>query len=285
MARLSLIRKLRERDWLATLPRAYREQYAKTKSRADQIVLVEKWHEEERMRQREWESARDHWEDIHQELPHDFKDHLFQDQLNVFLGNLATQLPAYQQPVVNKMKEVPASDRYWVWYRTVVDLADKTPLLPTPPEAKRYGSYESLPDYLKNEIKFRKHPKIIQTLPQYWPAFAIGITDYVHKHKLTLVQPLGPSKKSQMPKEVQPAIDELWRILNRAVNAKDKPEQEEQAKRDILKLVKAEGKWPDYPQTIMELARNYKIQIPGWTLPKSEFWDKIRKPSMRKDKS
>jgi hypothetical protein len=42
-------------------------------------------------------------------------------------------------------------------------------------------------------------------------------------------------------------------------------------------LEEAQGRWPDYPRTVMELARKYKLAVPGWTLPgPAQFWDRLR---------
>ena len=32
-------------------------------------------------------------------------------------------------------------------------------------------------------------------------------------------------------------------------------------------LKKAEGKWPDFPRTLLKLARKHKLTLPGMTLP------------------
>jgi len=48
-------------------------------------------------------------------------------------------------------------------------------------------------------------------------------------------------------------------------------------KRDMQRLKEAEGRWPEYPRTVMDLAKLYKLSVPGWTLPdQKDFWDKFR---------
>jgi hypothetical protein len=51
----------------------------------------------------------------------------------------------------------------------------------------------------------------------------------------------------------------------------------EGGKADRKALADAEGKWPEYPRLIVELARKYKQPVPGWTLPgQPQFWDRLR---------
>ncbi len=279
--RLSAIKKLREQDWVNTLPKAYQDEYAKASGRrVDQLALVDKWRIEERNRQKEWEIARDHWDELHQELPSTSKDQNLMDQVDLYLTNLAAQVPPYQVATIKRLRDTPTSDRYWLWYREVVTHADKITLLPTPADWKCVSSIETLPKYIDDQIKTRKHHKEIQALPQYWPAFAAGVTTYCHFHKIKLIDQLGPCRKAQMPKEVQKAIDELSAALETAAKANDKPEVMEQARKDLNRLDKAQlqAKWPEYPQTVMELAKHYKVTVPGWSLPRPDLWDKIRKP-------
>ena len=41
----------------------------------------------------------------------------------------------------------------------------------------------------------------------------------------------------------------------------------------------AEGKWPDYPNTIQELARRHQLEVPWHTLPgQRKNWDNYRPP-------
>ena len=48
-------------------------------------------------------------------------------------------------------------------------------------------------------------------------------------------------------------------------------------------LQRASGKWPEYPKMIMELARNNRLQVPGWTLPGApQNWDRFRAAKIKK---
>ena len=45
-------------------------------------------------------------------------------------------------------------------------------------------------------------------------------------------------------------------------------------------LDEAQGKWPDYPRLVVDLARKHKQPLVGWTLPtppnQPQFWDRLR---------
>jgi hypothetical protein len=50
--------------------------------------------------------------------------------------------------------------------------------------------------------------------------------------------------------------------------------------KESLRLAEAIGKWPDYPQTIQDLAHHHHLQPPWFILPKGENWENYRLPKM-----
>ena len=79
---------------------------------------------------------------------------------------------------------------------------------------------------------------------------------------------LGDATKEKMPAEVVQFLEKLG----------------PQLKRDGKRALEdAEGKWPDYPRAIVDLARKYKLAVPGWTLPgPPAYWDRLRAGRMKK---
>ena len=53
--------------------------------------------------------------------------------------------------------------------------------------------------------------------------------------------------------------------------------QTDAGRADLAILTNARDRWPDYPKMIVEMARRYKLSIPGWTLPgPAGAWDHFR---------
>ena len=103
-------------------------------------------------------------------------------------------------------------------------------------------------------------------------------------HRITLSEPLGPINKAAMPLDVQVFVDKTLEPTLKRLERSEKGEKADQAKLDLERLRKAEGKWPDYPRAIMEIAKSHKIPVPGWTLPgKPELWDRFRTKPQRKN--
>jgi hypothetical protein len=85
---------------------------------------------------------------------------------------------------------------------------------------------------------------------------------------LTLPEPLGEARKNEMPAEVVSALNSIESQLRKGGEAK---------KADLMLLEEAQGKWPDYPLMILDLARKEKVALQGWTLPgPAQFWERHR---------
>jgi hypothetical protein len=282
--RLKVIVDLKEREWVETLPKAYRDRYAKA-TPAERIRLAELWHEEQRERQAEWSFVRHNWEDLqNNRIPPLFQGATFKKDVDAFVANLETQVPPHDRDRLRKFRDQPPEEREWYKYiRTVLDLSDKHPLLPGPayPPDKGPRTFETLPKPVQDAIDkagtgmLRKRlAKEFQSVQGRWPEYAIGVTEFARLHHVALPEQLGPSHKAEMPPDVQTAIDKLAELLKRA--AAERGEKAEQAQKDVAKLKDAEGKWPDYPRTLMELAKQYRQPIPEWTLPRAEVWERFR---------
>ena len=64
--RLKAIKRIKEREWIETLPKVNRERYAKA-TPTERIRLVELWREEQKERRDEWLFVRYNWDDIYNE--------------------------------------------------------------------------------------------------------------------------------------------------------------------------------------------------------------------------
>jgi hypothetical protein len=168
-------------------------------------------------------------------------------------------------------------DGNWIQFgHLLVALSDRHPLLPASAPGPR--TYEALPAADKEKLPphwAKELPKWLEPHSGKWPDFAQAVNKYAGQIKITLPEPLGPCRKDQMPAEVQKFIDEtLTRTLAKT----------EAGKRNLEHLKQAEGQWPEYPLTLMRLAKQEKLPVPGWTLPGSPDWWNIFRTKRDKGK-
>jgi hypothetical protein len=104
----------------------------------------------------------------------------------------------------------------------------------------------------------------LNSLAGKWPEFAATAAELVRTEKLKVESQIGPSKEGDLAPATKFAVqNELAIRLT------------EDEKTD---LKTKEGKWPDYPQRLFELAKKHKVQLPGTFRPcEAEFWDAMGK--------
>ena len=102
----------------------------------------------------------------------------------------------------------------------------------------------------------------LRELQGRWPNFALELDRVAKARKVALPdKPLGPCKPGAFIKDVQDFIDKELRTDAAAAK----------------KLDEAQGKWPEYPQAVMQLAKEKKQRVPGTFLPGSkEFWERAK---------
>ncbi|MFO0864035.1 MAG: hypothetical protein U0744_05170 [Gemmataceae bacterium] len=71
--------------------------------------------------------------------------------------------------------------------------------------------------------------------------------------------------------------------MQKFVDAELKPKLDRE---NWLNLARAEGKWPEYPETLQKLAAKHQLEPPWFTLPRDrKQWDAYRiKPVVRAGK-
>lgn len=264
--RLEEVRGLREREWVESLPRPYREQYTAL-APAARRAKVREWQEEEADRRDEWAAVQRHWvENPSGKLPAVLADG--GKSLDPLVAHLRPNLSDAEQRVLDEARA--AMDEYGnaVGYVfAIARLTDLHPLLPFTRIGPR--NWQDLPDPVKKQLGSPAAlPREVRRAQGRWPAFAWALTEHARKSNVTL-PPLGDSRREQMPPEVvQFLAKTLEPLLRRSGDA---------GKADLRALDEAEGKWPDYPRMIMDLARKYRLVVPGWTLPgPPQAWDKWR---------
>jgi hypothetical protein len=100
-----------------------------------------------------------------------------------------------------------------------------------------------------------------------WPDFALALHEAAESKGVTLYKPLGPCTL----KDFVPAVQKFY-------EQKLGPELLKEANQaDLKKLENAQGKWPDFPFAFMDLAKKYKLKVPGTFLGGSpELWKAAR---------
>ncbi|WP_157369220.1 hypothetical protein [Zavarzinella formosa] len=278
--RLRIVTELRERDWVRTLPKVQRDEYAHlpVESRA---ARVREWRSEEDSRHDEWSIAQRNWEDVKLgKVPAGFAAEP-RAHLEAFVTNLRPSLTEWDRKALDDARTAADENGQFMWYAIeVVRLADTHPLLPGRVGAKDILSLsEANRDYLtKNDraIMRKKGPagminddaKDLKRASGKWPEFALELAKHCEKHNLKLPQPIGDCTKEHMPPEVKTFLEKTLEPLLRKT-----PKGPEQ----LEALNRASGKWPEYPKMVMDLAKFYRLPIPNWTLPgPPQSWDRFR---------
>ena len=263
-ARLDEVRKLREREWVDAQPKPYRDEYAALPEPARR-EKVQEWRAEEADRREEWALAQKQWAEhpigktpavIANERP----------AIDAFVAHLRENLSEPERKSLDEART--ALDDFGAWFGygfLIVRLAEQHPIFPWAAVGPR--EWSELPEEWKRAFPRQDLPKDLRKAKGRWPEFAAELTAHARRNNLTL-PPLGEAKRQQMPPEVVQLLDKLEPRLRRGG---------ELGKADLKDLSDAQGKWPEYPRLIVELARKHKQPIPGWTLPgQPQFWERLR---------
>jgi hypothetical protein len=273
VARLEVVKDLREREWVESLPKPYREEYAKLDVDARR-QKVQEWRAEEAERREEWAIAqRTSGEFQPGKIPAIFLGD-GRAQVDAFVANLKPNLSENERKSLEEAQAAIDDGNYFWYALEVARLSHLHPILPGKVGPKDWAS---LPNEVKtyltlNDKHFAKKGWLelrdLRRTQGRWPEFALELADYCQKNNLKLPVPLGDCHKSQMPAEV---VQFLEKSLQPQLQRTD------QGRAELKALDDAQGKWPDYPRMILELAKRHKLSVPGWMLPgPAQVWDRFR---------
>jgi hypothetical protein len=151
--------------------------------------------------------------------------------------------------------EAAVKDGYWFLYGLQVwRLADRHPSLPRPRDKPPMLSARDLPDAKPKRPFLTPALEKRQTAGK-WPDFAKDVAALLNARKQIApfsTSVLGPCKPGDFPDAVETVLAELQPLLTDA---------------ERKELKKAEGRWPDYPATLVRLAERKDKPVPGVTLP------------------
>jgi len=265
--RLEEVKRLREREWVESLPRPYREEYAALDLDARR-QKVREWRAEEAERRDEWALAQKHWaENPGGKVPPVFENE--RPAIEAFAAHLRENLSESERKSLEDARAVFDESRLWFAYGfTLVRLADQHPIFPWTKVGPK--DWKELPDEVRRKLPRPVDlPREVRRAQGRWPDFAVEVTAYCTRHDLS-VPPLGDCRKDAMPPEVVQVLGKWERELKKT----------EAGRADLKALDEDQGKWPDYPRRIVDLARKHKQPLPGWTLPtppnQPQFWERLR---------
>ncbi len=96
-----------------------------------------------------------------------------------------------------------------------------------------------------------------------WPDFGIAVIAFLRQHRPKIEVPKWAHAR---PMDFEPAVQTF---LDRQLIPALTPNEKKQ-------LEQAEGQWPDYHRTMMKLAHEHGMSVPGMSLPGApEFWDQL----------
>jgi hypothetical protein len=261
--RLALIRQIRQRQWVDRLPPPQRDQVEKARG-TDQTNALSYFRDQERHWRHEWRTARRGWDEINTRGLPDRLEKLPEEVQTFVKESLFPRLrPEEHQRLRN------AEGRWPLYPHTLVELTDSERvafrlLSPT----KGPSKLEDLPPELQKRLKAVIKPGEFKkrfTKEGRWPEYAVMVSESARRHNIP-IPPLGPSAPRDFPKPTREYIQQK-------MMAKDSVLDEGERGR----LRQAEGLWPFYPHTLLEVAHKHNLQIPGVSLPGSiEFWDIYR---------
>jgi hypothetical protein len=255
--RLALIKDRRDREWMNQQPKAQREQWAilQGAARAEYVV---KLRQEDRQKHEQWVIAKRFWRELEskQALP---------CRLSDYSAKVKDYVTEYLLPTLSdaEKKQLESAEGRWPDYpQALVEIASKRPSA-LPPEPPR--KFAQLPVTVQHRlidtkkgtgVKTKLHKEILQ---YEGPGFASKVVSIgLRENKLPFANEyLAPNYKS------------LLAPMQSFVESKLLPAMDQAEKR---KLSDSEGKWPDYPLTIQELAQKHDLSPPWHFLPEPDRW-------------
>lgn len=287
-ARLDTVRTLREKTWRESLPGKTRELLKRTQNSQERVEFAENVRSAERARAEEWAIARRQWDTLDNpgNKPWPFSDPKLADQVDeyvrtVFKADFAlTRTDPKEYPVSCRLSrdeflelkarhDAAAKDGNWFWYGLYLyRLAGQHPYLPEPEKKPMIVDMVGLPIGINKKAG---QPVDRRNVHGKWPEFVLEVADSLRKNGRTVPEALGPCKPEDFKQPVQQFLTES---LFPKLSAAD---------REALK--KLEGKFPDYPRQVVEMAAKNDESIPGVMLPgKPSLWARHYSLPVRKKK-
>jgi hypothetical protein len=250
--RIAEIKKILTRQWISRLPKVDSDALLELDEpmRAIQIVKMKK---EEQIR-------------VAQSFDKKKKVGLYSEETQKFITQIKQQLSSEQLEKVGKLENKKVA-----FVKMILDFAEDNPPLPLNKMGVKYLSFKDLPPEVLAQLKSLKQtgdykPFELIKIEKKWPAFARGVTEIIRRSDPAFNYEFGACKFEDLPEDIRTIVEnELIQML-----------QDDEK----VKLQLAEGKWPDYPLMLRDLARVHLVTIPGISIPPELLQLKPRKAPM-----
>lgn len=254
--RLQLIRTLRTRQWIERLPRKVQADLDRLPEDA-RAAEVARLRDQERQQRLLWKrplSAGTHlWQpsrpaELSEEAREFVEKHL--------LPHLTPEEKRQYNAAIGRWPDFP---------RTLKELAKHHPVLPPlPPPHKPIVRFEDLPDKARVEAgpkpDWERREDVWKRLHQVegkWPEWALLFHAQLTKAQRQRMPALGASRPEDFPASVR-------EFIRKTLKAKV-------STAEFKELKGMQGKWPDYPLHLLHLAEKHKLEVPGMSLPGSDW--------------
>ena len=236
--RIAEIKKILTSQWISRLPKVDSDALLKLDEpmRAIQIVKMKK---EEQVR-------------VAQSFDKKKKVGLYSEETQKFITQIKQQLSSEQLEKVGKLE-----GKKGAFVKMMLDFAEDNPPLPLNKMGVKYLSFKDLPPEVSAQLKTLKQTGVYKPFElikseKKWPAFARGVTEIIRRSDPAFNYEFGACKFEDLPEDVRVVVNELLQML-----------QDD----EMVKLQAVEGKWPDYPLMLRDLARVHLVIIPGISIP------------------
>jgi hypothetical protein len=260
--RLERIKTVRQRQWIEHLPKGMQEELNKLPA-AERSARVQKLRQQERRQRGTGKPT--FIAGSTPKRPAHLAD--FPVEVRTFVEkHLLPHLTAEE-----KQRLLEAEGRWPEFPQTIKELAKRHPVLPsllTP--QKPITHFEELPNKAKVEAGSRTSWERrteawnrLRKVEGKWPEWALTFHDLLTPKQRESMPPLGASRPEDFAPQVQTFIASTLK--------KDVTQAEWRS------LKRLEGKWPDYPNHLLELAAKHNLEVPGLSLPgPAELWNNAR---------
>jgi hypothetical protein len=264
--RLQRIREIRDRQWLARLPRAQAEKLARVPE-AKRAELIKKLRQDELDERLDWQVA------LRNPPP-------APNRLDQLPEELREAVEKGLRPLLSRDEDKLLKEAEGKWPRfprTLVELADNHPYSLLGPIGPT--SFKDLKEVQPLALGFLKDKKFSDRLKEVegkWPEYGVVLRDMSKAVPVfgkgrpiqLLPSKYAPSRPADFPPMVQHFIDK------KLLPALDEDE--------AFVLKRTEGEWPNYPKMVLDLAQKHNLHVPTTqTRFEGRDWDRYRWRSLR----
>jgi hypothetical protein len=260
--RLERIRALRDKQWLKRLPKAQADKIANAPEK-ERAELLKKFRAEELEEHLDWLAIQRNWDVLMrnpQALP---------SRLDMLSDETREIIEKSLRPLLSKEEEKILKDAEGKWPRfprVLIELADQHPLSLQGPVGPTSLKDLNLPGpaqaLLQNDKKLEPLRNRLKEAEGKWPEFGLAWRDVAALPWKDLPKgPVGKKPFPPLPPKYTPSrTEDLPQMVQQFIDKRLLPALDE-GEAGLLK--KAEGHWPLYPQTVLELARKHNLQVPN----------------------